>query len=714
MAKKIINVVYDVNDKSLLAAKKTVQDIEKETAKSEKGFKQLGESGSKAFGLIGKAVAVLGLAALGKQIFDLGVKQEQLNIAFNTFLGSAEKGKKLLKELAQFAIVTPFTPDQVNNAAKALLAFGVKGKEVIPILKMLGDVSSGTGKDLTEMAVIFGQIRSTGRLMGQDLLQLINAGFNPLQVISEKTGQSMVKLKKDMENGLISFEMVSDAFKTATSDGGLFFNLMEKQSQTIGGIMSTIEGNIEEGFKNIFTSTSGPLKDFVDLLAELSVGFVNLTKSAKQFSEENQDKVIEENTKNFQTYVDVLGDANDALEFYQQVVDRRVVKLKQEWKVLRDVVDAQKEKSLFDSNPGNPIKLAQDEKALQLLADQIDAYELRLIPSLKTYIEEKKNDEKATDTQIKKAKELSKEWKANINIMSDADFEKKITDAFNKSLEENQGAHNKAYEQINGTLDKHVKKFVDSEKKKTDESKKQADERREYEKRVEEARVNAAIDAAQQILYASILTREEDFTSREEYYNKEIELAGDNENSRKAFEQRKEIEETQYRQRQLQADKNNTIKKILIDTAANIVRSIYNNGGIPLGLPFGAIAAGLGALQVATVRKYKDGGWIEGPGSTTSDSVPIMASRDEFMVNAKAASGSKNLLEAINDRKIDDRILQVAANGGTQVNVFDDSRLIAAIERNKVDYDVHGYTLMKSVSKGKNFKLLIRSKNQGY
>lgn len=226
----------------------------------------------------GKTLGALGIGvsigALAKSIFDVGVKAEQTAIAFNTFLGSATRGKALLQELNQFSVETPFSPDQVNGAAKALLSFGLEANKILPTLKFLGDVSSGTGKDLKELAIIFGQIKSTGRLMGQDLLQLINAGFNPLQVISENTGKSMATLKKEMEKGLISFKMVEDAFKSATSEGGLFFNLMEKQSQTVGGLVSTLAGNFEELGKNLFSLASGPIPSAINAFNRL-LGSIN-------------------------------------------------------------------------------------------------------------------------------------------------------------------------------------------------------------------------------------------------------------------------------------------------------------------------------------------------------------------------------------------------------------------------------------------------------
>jgi len=251
-------------NKQMAKTSNALSNVAKESAKTNTVLSQFGK-------LLGAAGLTFSVGVLAKSIFDLGVKQEQTTIAFNTFLGSAAKGKQLLKELNEFSIATPFSPDQVNNAAKALLSFGVEANKVLPTLKFLGDVSSGTGKDLTELAIIFGQIRSTGRLMGQDLLQLINAGFNPLQQISKDTGRSVGDLKKDMEKGLITFDRVEQAFKNATSEGGLFFNLMEKQSQTVGGKLSTLTGNIQELGKNIFSLSSGPIPGLVTAFDKLIV-----------------------------------------------------------------------------------------------------------------------------------------------------------------------------------------------------------------------------------------------------------------------------------------------------------------------------------------------------------------------------------------------------------------------------------------------------------
>jgi tape measure domain-containing protein len=122
---------------------------------------------------------------------------------------------------------------------------------------MLGDVSMGNKEKLSGLSLAFAQVQATGRLMGQDLLQMINQGFNPLQIISEKTGKSMSVLKKEMEDGKISAEMVTGAFETATSQGGLFYQGMDRGAKTLNGTFSTLWDNI----KNMSASLLGLADD---------------------------------------------------------------------------------------------------------------------------------------------------------------------------------------------------------------------------------------------------------------------------------------------------------------------------------------------------------------------------------------------------------------------------------------------------------------------
>jgi len=222
---------------------------------------------------VGAGALAAGLATLTKRAVELAAKFQQTQVAFNAMLGDSQKAASLIEALTEFSTKTPFSPEKVQQAAKTLLSFGFTAEEVKKTLKPLGDVAAGTGKDFQELAVIFGQIKSAGRLMGQDLLQLINAGFNPLQVMSEKTGKSVTQLKDDMSKGLITFDMVEQAFIDATSAGGLFNDMMAKQSETLIGKVSTLKGNFDELLKTLGSGSTGFLADLVEQLNEATKGF---------------------------------------------------------------------------------------------------------------------------------------------------------------------------------------------------------------------------------------------------------------------------------------------------------------------------------------------------------------------------------------------------------------------------------------------------------
>lgn len=138
------------------------------------------------------------------------------------------------------------TTSGLQDNARLLLNFNaVAENEVVPTLKMLGDITGGDKQRMDSLTLAFAQSASAGRLMGQDLLQMINAGFNPLQVMADKTGKSIGVLKDEMSKGKITTEMVVQAFKDATAEGGKFYGLMNDQSQSKAGLESTKKDNLE-------------------------------------------------------------------------------------------------------------------------------------------------------------------------------------------------------------------------------------------------------------------------------------------------------------------------------------------------------------------------------------------------------------------------------------------------------------------------------------
>ena len=197
---------------------------------------------------LGQAVRLGGAFAVFngiKSIASLGTDMEQTRISFGTMLGDMNKGNALIDKLNGFANVTPFQNKDLMDASKVLLNFGIAGKEVMPILKTLGDVSGGNKQKLDSLTLAFAQVQSAGKLTGDDLRQMIDVGFNPLQELSRTSGKSMAVLKEEMSKGGISAGMVSKAFQTATSKGGRYFEMMKKQSQTTAGKWSTFLGKMQ-------------------------------------------------------------------------------------------------------------------------------------------------------------------------------------------------------------------------------------------------------------------------------------------------------------------------------------------------------------------------------------------------------------------------------------------------------------------------------------
>lgn len=215
-----------------------------------KGAKNISGTGSKLtkqiskYAKVGGAAIASALVFAGKAGIKYNAQMEQYFQSFNTMLGDAQKATEHMKMLKKFAAETPFELNDLAQASQTLLAFGEDVNLVEGDLKMLGDISLGNKEKFSALSLVFGQVKSQGKLMGQDLLQMINAGFNPLTVISKKTGKSVSELKDEMSKGGITFEMVADAMKTATSAGGQFNDAMKAQSKTAIGLWSTLKDNV--------------------------------------------------------------------------------------------------------------------------------------------------------------------------------------------------------------------------------------------------------------------------------------------------------------------------------------------------------------------------------------------------------------------------------------------------------------------------------------
>lgn len=250
--------------------------LQKDVAKSRQIFKSLGDEVKDecskmddSLKKVGKAVAAYFTAtqilSFGKAILNARKEIESFEISFNTLLGSKEKGAAFFAEIKEFAVKTPLQLNDIAGAAQTLLGFGIEANRIMPILRQLGDVSMGNAERFKSLSLAFAQATSAGKLQGQDLLQMINSGFNPLNEIAKKTGKSIGELKEDMAKGKISAQDLADALSSATSQGGQFYGMLEEQSKGIEGSLSNLEGAWQDALNEIGTSLQGTFTDAIAL-----------------------------------------------------------------------------------------------------------------------------------------------------------------------------------------------------------------------------------------------------------------------------------------------------------------------------------------------------------------------------------------------------------------------------------------------------------------
>lgn len=235
---------------------------------------------SSLLGGIGKFAPQLAAVAASWETLKTAVtgagKKEQLSISFETFLGSAEKAKSVLADLKEFEAKTPFEAEQVNNAGRALLAFGFSTDEIIPKLRRIGDVASGTGKDFNELALIYGKAKASGLIQGEELNQLAEAGIPIYAELGKVLGVSESKIRKLGEEGKIQFSDLEKVFENLTNTGGRFAGLMERQSQSQQGLYSTLKSSFDTLLTNLGLALQPAIKDVLQGLISLT----NFTSTA--------------------------------------------------------------------------------------------------------------------------------------------------------------------------------------------------------------------------------------------------------------------------------------------------------------------------------------------------------------------------------------------------------------------------------------------------
>ncbi len=202
---------------------------------------------------------------------------EQLDVAFQTMIGSTEKANKLVEDMLQFAAETPFEVKNIGQVAKQLLAVGIETEEVINTLKSLGDVSAGLSVPISRLALNYGQVKAQAKLTGRELRDFAVAGVPLTAELGKMLGKTTAEIQAMVSKGAIGFPEVRDAFKRMSSDGGKFANLMIKQAKTLGGMWSN--------FQDIIALTVRDFsKDLLPMFKKIVLGLIRIVDTFKRLS----------------------------------------------------------------------------------------------------------------------------------------------------------------------------------------------------------------------------------------------------------------------------------------------------------------------------------------------------------------------------------------------------------------------------------------------
>lgn len=199
------------------------------------------------------------LAQLPKKLIDVRGEFQQLEIAFETMLGSKAKADKLFAQVVQLAATTPFDLKSVATGAKQLLAYGVASEEISGTLTRLGDIAAGLSIPLNDLTYLYGTTKTQGRLFAQDLNQFVQRGIPLIKLLADQFKVAESEVRGLVEQGKVGFPEVEKAINTLTESGGMFAGLMEKQSKSLTGLYSNFQDAVEQAFNKIGKEQEGIL-----------------------------------------------------------------------------------------------------------------------------------------------------------------------------------------------------------------------------------------------------------------------------------------------------------------------------------------------------------------------------------------------------------------------------------------------------------------------
>lgn len=217
--------------------RKVSQAADEESKDMDKSILSFAQSGAK---YIVSYLVGQGMGSLLNSIVQTRGQFQQLEIAFETILGSGSKAKALMNQLVDTAARTPFDLMGVASSAKQLLAYGIAAEDVNDTLVRLGNIASGLSIPLQDIAYLYGTTMTQGRLYAQDLNQFTGRGIPMVKELAKILGVAESQVKTLVSEGKVGFPEVQQVIQNLTNEGGMFFNLMEKQSKSLTGMISNL------------------------------------------------------------------------------------------------------------------------------------------------------------------------------------------------------------------------------------------------------------------------------------------------------------------------------------------------------------------------------------------------------------------------------------------------------------------------------------------
>ena len=195
--------------------------------------------------------------------------------SLQVLLQNKDEANALWDKTVSLAVKSPYTTKQLVTATKQLAAYRVESEKLYETNKMLADVSIGLGVDMNRLILAFGQVKAANFLRGTELRQFSEAGVNMLDELAKRftalegRAVSIGEVFERVSKRMVSFADVEAVFKTITSEGGVFYQMQEKQSETLKGMMLNLKDSYELMLNDIGKSNEGMLKGFVSMMKTL-------------------------------------------------------------------------------------------------------------------------------------------------------------------------------------------------------------------------------------------------------------------------------------------------------------------------------------------------------------------------------------------------------------------------------------------------------------